>query len=195
MRLGNGRLLWFPVYRHACACWPFTNGWEATRLDCLFSFLLPILLFFLAPFSFSDSFSFACFKWGKRARQNRHTRDTEKKRVKWKQRKLGMSYLTWELHNLKAVSIMFPCKLLSILACTQSVAWKEASWMINNTTRFTARKKKNNALVSLKSQACIGDTANTNSTCRKYGTHQILIQMVPDTSTRSQQKAVDSRTV
>lgn len=34
--------------------------------------------------------------------------------------------------------------------------------------KIYSEKKKNNALVSLKSQACIGDTANTNSTCRKY---------------------------
>ena len=157
-------LLWFPMYT------PFQD-WG----------LWPFWLHFLSP-----TFFFKVGKNGKKTKQA-HT-EIQRKRVKWKQRK---SYLMQELHNLKAVSIVFPCKLF----IGMREMWSGKKLHEWSTTQQNLQWEKNNAPVSLKSQACIGDTANTNSTCRKYGTHQILIQMVPDTSTRSQQKAVDSRTV
>ena len=61
MGLGNGCLLWFPVYtpiQRSWGLWPFTEGWEAARLFLLF-FSSSSSSFFLLFFSFSLLFSFS----------------------------------------------------------------------------------------------------------------------------------------
>ena len=62
MGLGNGCLLWFPVYTPIQSSWPFTEGWEAAKVQHFFfslfffsvsNFVFVVVGFFLSPFLFS----------------------------------------------------------------------------------------------------------------------------------------------
>jgi len=75
---------------HACPCWPFTNGWEATRLDCLFSFLLPIFFFFFWLLFLSPTLFPLLVLSGEKGQDKTGThRDTEKKKSEMETKETG----------------------------------------------------------------------------------------------------------